>query len=78
MAGTKRRKILPSRVAPIPEWAELLLRGIRPPDRADGFLAWLFFGEATPGMPAADSDEGQRLLARARYEPNAIKRRKAT
>jgi hypothetical protein len=64
---TKRRKLPPTRInRPMPHWAWQLLNGERPdrrdPETEDGLFGWLI-GDAVPGLPPYDSDEGCRLRA---------------
>jgi hypothetical protein len=53
-----------------PAWASHLLETGEEPDRASKdsseFFGWRFLGEHVPGLPAAESQAGQKLLARVR------------
>jgi hypothetical protein len=70
---TVRRKIAPTRVHQPPQWALDLLAGKRP--RPEAMAGWLFFNDPIVGLPPARSPEGEQLLARAGYDPSALKRR---
>jgi hypothetical protein len=50
----------------MPEWARRLVElGEEPTDGADeaSYCAWLFWDEHVPGLPPADSPEGQAIIA---------------
>jgi hypothetical protein len=71
MSGTKRRRIAP-RIIHRPIWAQDLLEGVRPragTEAYDGLVGWRHFHDQVAGLPAAYSDEGRALLARARLAP---------
>jgi hypothetical protein len=68
--ATKRRKIGPRLInQPVPPWAvRLVNEGVRPREGEDGsheWFGWLYCGDAVPGLPSADSPEGQRLWSDA-------------
>jgi hypothetical protein len=75
MAGTKRRKLSPRLInQPMPPWAQRLVNeGVAPregEDGCDGWFGWLYCGDAVPGLPMADSPEGQRLWSDALKQLN--------
>jgi hypothetical protein len=53
-----------------PEWALRLLETGEEPDRgsedSNTYFGWRFLDEVVVGLPAADSDAGRKLLAKAR------------
>jgi hypothetical protein len=73
--ATKRKKLPPRRVnQPMPAWAARLINdGVAPREGDDGsdeWFGWMFCGDAVPGLPAADSPEGQRLWSDALTQLN--------
>ena len=64
--GTKRLRLAPRRInQPVPQWAQRLLVGERPPQDTDAggeFFGWMFLGDDVPGLPPADTDEGAALV----------------
>jgi hypothetical protein len=62
---TRRRR--PRLETQTPEWAQRLLAGERPERDSEGdigFFWWSLGGDDVPGLPAAESAAGRRLLAR--------------
>jgi hypothetical protein len=67
---TKRTLRSRNRKPDVPLWARELLEHGRIPARGTsgfyGFAGWRFFGEAIPGLPAADSAEGRAIIERTK------------
>jgi hypothetical protein len=66
---TKRTKVAPRRInRDTPEWAERYAKtGEKPPYDTpdhDQWIGWYFFRGEVPGLPPADSDEGQEVIGR--------------
>lgn len=53
----------------MPEWARRLVEvGEKPPRDTEawsGYVNWLYFDAATPGLPRGSSEEGMKLVLRA-------------
>jgi hypothetical protein len=78
MPTNRRRRVRGLIDRDVPAWAVRLVNdGIAPREGEDGsdeWFGWLYCGDAVPGLPMADSPEGQRLWFDARKPAETLGR----